>query len=98
VEIVHGPRKERRKRRKRRIILIIIIRNGAKTILFGRLNKKWSKNNKSPKLSLGDLIKMNIIKNFHIPFKIDEMFKYINFIVVARLVCGGNPSTQKPPI
>jgi hypothetical protein len=41
---------------------------------------------------------MNIIKNFHIPFKIDEMFKYINFIVVARLVCGGNPSTQKPPI
>ena len=41
---------------------LIIIRNGAKTIslqtLFGRLNnnKKWSKNNKSPKQSLGDLI------------------------------------------
>jgi hypothetical protein len=51
---VHGLRKERRrKRRKRRIIIIkIIIRNGAKTIslqtLFGRLNKKRSKNNKSP--------------------------------------------------
>ena len=51
---VHGPRKER--------IIIIIIRNGAKTIslqtLFGRLNnnKKRSKNNKSPKLCLGDLI------------------------------------------
>ena len=43
---VHGARKER----------IIIIRNGAKTIslqtLFGRLNKKRSKNNKSPKLCL----------------------------------------------
>jgi hypothetical protein len=50
---VHGARKERRK-------IIIIIRNGAKTIslqtLFGRLNKKRSKNNKSPKLCLGDLI------------------------------------------
>jgi hypothetical protein len=51
---VHGLWKERRrKRRKRRIIIIkIIIRNGAKTIslqtLFGRLNKKRSKNNKSP--------------------------------------------------
>jgi hypothetical protein len=39
-----------------------LIRNGAKTIslqtLFGRLNKnkKRSKNNKSPKLCLGDLI------------------------------------------
>jgi hypothetical protein len=44
---VHGARKERRRR-----IRIIIIRNGAKTIslqtLFGRLNKKRSKNNKSP--------------------------------------------------
>jgi hypothetical protein len=50
---VHGARKERRK-------IIIIIRNGAKTIslqtLFGRLNKKRSKNNKSLKLCLGDLI------------------------------------------
>jgi hypothetical protein len=46
---VHGARKERRRRRR---IRIIIIRNGAKTIslqtLFGRLNKKRSKNNKSP--------------------------------------------------
>ena len=56
---VHGARKERRIRR---IRIIIIIRNGAKTIsiqtLFGRLNnnKKRSKNNKSPKLCLGDLI------------------------------------------
>ena len=48
---VHASRKERI-----RIIIIkikIIIRNGAKTIslqtLFGRLNKKRSKNNKSPK-------------------------------------------------
>ena len=54
---VHGARKERR-------IIIIIIRNGAKTIslqtLFGRLNnnKKRSKNNKSPKLCLGDLIRI----------------------------------------
>ena len=54
---VHGARKER-------IIIIIIIRNGAKTIslqtLFGRLNnnKKLSKNNKSPKLCLGDLIRI----------------------------------------
>ena len=54
---VHGPRKERRKRIRIRIRIIIIkikiiIRNGAKTIslqtLFGRLNKKRSKNNKSP--------------------------------------------------
>jgi hypothetical protein len=57
---VHGARKERRIIRIR-IIIIIIIRNGAKTIslqtLFGRLNnKKRSKNNKSPKLCLGDLI------------------------------------------
>ena len=48
---VHGARKERR---------ITRTRNGAKTIslqtLFGRLNKKRSKNNKSPKLCLGDLI------------------------------------------
>ena len=70
---VHGPRKERR--RKRRIIIIkikikIIIKNGAKTIslptLFGRLNKnknnnkKRSKNNKSPKFCLGDLISIQI--------------------------------------
>jgi hypothetical protein len=41
---VHGPRKERRRKRRR----IIIIRNGAKTTKFGRLNKKRSKNNKSP--------------------------------------------------
>jgi hypothetical protein len=43
---VHGAWKERI------IIIIIIIRNGAKTIslqtLFGRLNKKRSKNSKSP--------------------------------------------------
>ena len=56
---VHDPRKERRKRIRIRIrirIIIIkikiIIRKGAKTIslqtLFGRLNKKRSKNNKSP--------------------------------------------------
>ena len=49
---VHGARKERRITRIRIIIIIIIIRNGAKTIslqkLFGRLNKKRSKNNKSP--------------------------------------------------
>jgi hypothetical protein len=50
---VHGARKERRITRiERIIIIIIIIRNGAKTInlqtLFGRLNKKRSKNNKSP--------------------------------------------------
>ena len=64
---VHGARKERRITRTRRIIIIIIIRNGQKTIslqtLFGRLNKnknnnkKRSKNNKSPKLCLGDLIR-----------------------------------------
>jgi hypothetical protein len=59
---VHGARKERRITRTRIIIIIIIIRNGAKTIslqtLFGRLNnnKKRSKNNKSAKLCLGDLI------------------------------------------
>ena len=60
---VHGARKERRITRTRIIIIIIIIRNGAKTIslqtLFGRLNKKRSKNNKSPKLCLGDLIIYN---------------------------------------
>jgi hypothetical protein len=54
---VHGARKERIIII---IIIIIIIRNGAKTIslqtLFGRLNKKRSKNNKSRKLYLGDLI------------------------------------------
>jgi hypothetical protein len=41
---VHVAKKERR--------IIIIIRNGAKTVslqtTFGRLNKKRSKNNKSP--------------------------------------------------
>jgi hypothetical protein len=56
---VHGARKERRITRTRTRIIIIIKRNGAKTIslqtLFGRLNKKRSKNNKSPKQSLGDL-------------------------------------------
>jgi hypothetical protein len=45
---VHGAWKERRRIRR---IIIIIIRNGAKTIslqtLFGRLNKKRSKNNES---------------------------------------------------
>ena len=44
---VHVPKKERRI-----IIIIIRRRNGAKTIslqtTFGRLNKKQSKNNKSP--------------------------------------------------
>ena len=49
---VHGARKESRITRTKRRIIIIIIRNGAKTIslqtLFGRLNKKRSKNNKSP--------------------------------------------------
>ena len=44
---VHGPRKERRKRIRR--IRIIIIKNKNN-------NKKRSKNNKSPKLCLGDLI------------------------------------------
>jgi hypothetical protein len=58
---VHGSRKERRRIRIIIIIIKIIIRNGAKTIslqtLFGRLNnKKRSKNNKSPKHCLGDLI------------------------------------------
>ena len=56
--------KKERKRKRRRRIIIIIRRNGAKTIsfqmLFGRLNKKRSKNNKSPKLCLGDFI---IIRN-----------------------------------
>ena len=61
--VVPGARKERRIRR----IRIIIIRNGAKTIslqtLFGRFNnnKKRSKNNKPPKLCLGDLIIIIII-------------------------------------
>jgi hypothetical protein len=63
---VHGARKETRITRRR----IIIIRNGAKTIslqtLFGRLNnnnnnKKRSKNTKSPKLCLGDLITLNVL-------------------------------------
>ena len=49
---VHGARKERRITRTKRRIIIIRRRNGAKTIslqtLFGRLNKKRSKNNKSP--------------------------------------------------
>ena len=53
---VHASRKEKERIRIRIIIIKIkiIIRNGAKTInlqtLFGRLNKKRSKNNKSPKL------------------------------------------------
>jgi hypothetical protein len=68
-EICHGQVHASRKERIRIIIIKIkikikiIIRNGAKTIslqtLFGRLNnnnKKQSKNNKSPKLCLGDLI------------------------------------------
>ena len=58
---VHASRKEKERIRIRIIIIKIIIRNGAKTIslqtLFGRLNKKRSKNNKSPKLCLGDLIR-----------------------------------------
>jgi hypothetical protein len=46
---VHGSRKERRRKRRIIIIIKIIIRNGAKTIsLFGRFNKKQSKNSKSP--------------------------------------------------
>jgi hypothetical protein len=55
-EICHGQVHASRKERIRIIIIKIkikiIIRNGAKTIslqtLFGRLNKKRSKNNKSP--------------------------------------------------
>ena len=70
---VHASRKERR--RIRIIIIKIIIRNGAKTIslqtLFGRLNnnnnKKRSKNNKSPKLCLGDLIIRNGAKTISPP-------------------------------
>jgi hypothetical protein len=52
-------------------LIIIIIRNGAKTIsiqtLFGRLNnnKKRSKNNKSPKHYLGDLITSILLHVFH---------------------------------
>jgi hypothetical protein len=65
---VHGARKERRITRTRRRRIIRRRRNGAKTIslqtLFGRLNKnnnkKRSKNNKSPKLCLGDLINILI--------------------------------------
>ena len=58
---VHGARKETRITRRR---------IGAKTIspqtLFGRLNnnnnnKKRSKNTKSPKLCLGDLITLNVL-------------------------------------
>ena len=61
-EICRGQVHASRKERIRIIIIKIIIRNRAKTIsfqtLFGRLNnnKKRSKNNKSPKLCLGDLI------------------------------------------
>ena len=55
-EICRGQVHASRKERIRIIIIKIIIRNGA--ILFGRLNnKKRSKNNKSPKLCLGDLIR-----------------------------------------
>ena len=68
---VHGPRKERRrKRRKRRII----IRNGAKTL---RLNKKQSKNNKSPKRCLGDLINKlyySILIGQHILYLFKDFF------------------------
>jgi hypothetical protein len=64
-------RKKERKRKRRRRIIIIIRRNGAKTIslqmLFGRLNKKRSKNNKSPKLCLGDLIIRNGAKTISLP-------------------------------
>jgi hypothetical protein len=61
-EICRGQVHASRKERIRIIIIKIMIRNVAKTIslqtLFGRLNnKKRSKNNKSPKLCLGDLIK-----------------------------------------
>ena len=72
---VHGARKER-------IIIIIIIirrRNGAKTIslqtLFGRLNKKRRKNNKSPKLCLGDLI---IIRNGAKTISLQTLFGRLN--------------------
>ena len=51
-EICRGQVHASRKERIRIIIIKIIIRNGAKIIspqtLFGRLNKKRSKNNKSP--------------------------------------------------
>ena len=64
----HGARKERRITRTRTRIIIIIRMNGAKTIslqtLFGRLNNnmKRSKNNKSPKRCLGDLISRLILQ------------------------------------
>ena len=73
--------------RKERIIIIIkikiIIRNGAKTIslqtLFGRLNnKKRSKNNKSPKLCLGDLIISNGAKTISLPTLFGRLNKCIN--------------------
>ena len=69
---VHASRKERIRIiiiKNKKIKIKIIIRNGAKTIslqtLFGRLNKnnnkKRSKNNKSPKLCLGDLITISLL-------------------------------------
>ena len=72
---VHGARKERRR-------IIIIIRNGAKTIslqtLFGRLNEKRSKNNKSPKQRcLGDLIIRNGAKTISLQ-KLFGRLKYLN--------------------
>ena len=71
---VHALRKER---------IRIIIRNGAKTIslqtLFVRLNKnnnkKRSKNNKSPKLCLGDLI---IIRNGAKTISLQTLFGRLN--------------------
>ena len=79
---VHGARKER-------IIIIIIIirrRNGAKTIslqtLFGRLNKKRWKNNKSPKLCLGDLI---IIRNGAKTVSLQTLFGRLNNWMVVWL-------------
>ena len=73
--------------RKERIIIIIkikiIIRNGAKTIslqtLFGRLNnKKRSKNNKSPKLCLGDLIIIIIRRNGAKTIRLQTLFGRLN--------------------
>jgi hypothetical protein len=70
--MVHGKKERRR--------IIIIRRNGAKTIslqtLFGRLNnKKRSKNNKSPKLCLGDLIILN-----------DRVFYFLSTAIVILIV------------
>jgi hypothetical protein len=83
---VHGARKERRIRIRIRII-IIIRRNGAKTIslqtLFGRLNKKKrSKNNKSPKLCLGDL------KRVIFGMRNKNLFKYHLNHIFLSLICN----------